>query len=90
MIKIKQLAWDDWNVRHIKKHKVTTSEVEEVCKTAKKALRTYRERLLVLGTTKKKRFLTVILISKGKGKYYDITARDMSKKERKLFQNDQD
>ncbi len=57
MIKIKQLAWDDWNVGHIKKHKVATSEVEEVCKTAKKALRTYKGRLLVLGRTKKEEII---------------------------------
>lgn len=88
MIKIGQLIWDDWNVEHIKKHKVAMDEVEEVCKTAKKALKAYKGRLLVLGKTKKKRLLTVVLAPEDKGKYYVVTARDMSRKERRTL-NDQ-
>lgn len=80
---IKQLIWDDWNVKHIGKHKVTVDEIEETCRSVKKALKTYQGRLVILGKTKKDRLLTVILAPKGKNKYYAVTARDTSKKERR-------
>ena len=85
MIRIKQLIWDDWNIDHIKKHKVSVDEVEEACKAAKKTLKTYQSRLIVLSRTKKNRLLTIVLAPAGKGKYYLVTARDMSQKERRLL-----
>ena len=85
MIEIKQLIWDDWNVKHISKHKISVSEVEEICRLAKKSLRTYKGRLIVLEKTKKGRLLTVVLAPEDKGKYYVVTARDMSKKERRFL-----
>ena len=85
MIKIRQLIWDDWNIEHVNKHKVKVNEVEEVCKLATKSLKTYKERLIVLGKTKKGRLLTIVLSPEDKDKYYVVTARDMSKKERRFF-----
>lgn len=85
MTRIKQLIWDDWNVEHISGHKVSVDEVEEVCRLSTEALKTYKERLVILGKTKKGRLLTIVLGPKGKGKYYIVTARDMSKKERRIF-----
>lgn len=85
MIKIKHLLWDDWNVEHIKKHKVNVNEVEEVCRAIAKSLKTYKKRLIVLGKTKKGRLLTVVLAPEGGGKYYVVTARNVSKKERRLI-----
>ena len=57
MIKIERLIWDNWNIKHIGKHKVTTDEVGEAA-------------------------------PKGKNKYYVVTVRDTSKKERRIL-NDQ-
>lgn len=85
MIKIKQLVWDEWNVEHIRRHKVSAEEVEEVCRRPTKTLKTYRERLIVLGKTKKGRLLTVVLAPKGKNKYYVVTTRDTSRKERRFL-----
>ena len=88
MVKVKQLVWDNWNIKHIKKHKVSVKEIEEACKKPRKALRTYEGRLLVLGETRKQRELTIVLAPEQKDKYYVVTARDMSKKEKRLL-NDQ-
>ena len=85
MIKIRQLIWDDWNVKHISSHKVSPREVEEACKLIKKIFKTYKERLIILGKTKKGRLITVVLAKESKGKYYVVTARDISKKERRLL-----
>jgi len=85
MVKIKRLIWDEWNVEHIKRHKVRVNEVEEVCRSAIKVLRAYKERLIILGKTKKGRLLTVVLAPKVKSQYYVVTARNMSRKERNLL-----
>ncbi len=88
MIRIKQLIWDDWNVEHIKKHQVSVGETEEVCRQPVKTLKTYKGRLIILGKTKKGRLLTMVLVPEGRGRYYVVTAREMSKKERRML-NDQ-
>lgn len=89
MVRIRRLVWNDWNVKDIKKHKVTVKEVEEVSQSETKSLKSYQGRLLVLGRTKNNRLLTVVLVPEGKDKYYVVTARDMSQKERRYYQNDQ-
>lgn len=89
MVRIKSLVWDNWNVEHIGKHKVSLSEVEIALKDKqKKALKTYKGRLLVLGRAKK-RLLSIVLALEEKQNYYVVTARDMSKKERRFYGHDQ-
>jgi len=85
MIKIRELIWDEWNVNHIKRHNITRGEVEELCKGKYKRQPTYGKRYLILGRIKSGRALTVIFAREKPGRYYVITARDMSKKERKQF-----
>lgn len=71
MVKVKDLVWDEWNVDHIAKHRVTPVQVEIALKDKqKKVLKTYQQRLL-----------TVVLAPESKQQYYVVTARDMSKKE---------
>jgi len=84
MIKVKSLVWDEWNIEHIKKHKIEVDEAEEVCKKPEKTLLSYKERLIVLGKTKKQKLLTIVLAPMIKNKYYVVTARAMSRKERRL------
>ncbi len=88
MVQIKALVWDEWNSEHIKKHHVSIEEVEELCQGYYKNLPTYGERYLILGRTKAGRALTIVLARQKPGVYYLITARDMSKKERRLFLNE--
>jgi len=40
---------------------------------------------LIFGRTKEDRLLTICLAKEANGKYYVVTARDMSKKERREF-----
>lgn len=84
MLKIRQLIWDSWNVEHIK-NKVEVIEVEDICHSPIRSFKTYNKRLVILGGNKKGRLLTIILASKSPGKYYVVTARDASKKERRLI-----
>lgn len=85
MIQIKKILWDDWNTEHIKKHEVTVYEVEEICSGKYKEQLTYSNRIMVLGRTIGGRALAIILSEQQNGEYYVVTARDMSKKERKKF-----
>ncbi|MEI8067997.1 MAG: BrnT family toxin [Candidatus Shapirobacteria bacterium] len=82
---IRELIWDDWNVEHIKKHNVCVIEVEEACFKLIKSFKSYQNRLIILGETKNNRLLTLVLIKKSEENYYVVTARDMSRKERRLI-----
>lgn len=81
-IKIKQLIWDEFNVEHIKKHKVTVSEVEAVGRNILTHEQTKLGRYLVIGRIGS-RILAVIIKRKRIGVYYPITARDAAKRERR-------
>jgi len=82
---IEELIWDEWNVEHIKKHSVSVGEIEEACDLVIKTYKSYQNRLIVLGKTKDNRLITIVLMKKSKGSYYVVTARDMSRKEKKLI-----
>ncbi len=75
MIKIRRLVWDSWNSQHIKKHAIFKFEVEQAVQKSVRVFKTYNQH----------RLLTVILVLVKKDYYYVITARDCSKKERKLI-----
>lgn len=85
MIRVNELIWDEWNTKHIKKHGVAKEEVEELCQGKYRQQPTYSERYLILGRIKSGRALTVVLAREKPGKYYVVTARDISKKERRRF-----
>ena len=81
MIVVNGLIWDNWNKNHIAEHEVTTEEVEEVCHGKFKAIQSYRERIQIIGKTKKGRKLIIVLSPEdknlnvyGDGIYYPITA----------------
>lgn len=82
---IEELIWDDWNVDHIKKHNVSVLEVQESCEKVIEGFESYKNRLIILGKTKSDRLLTIVLIEQNKKSYYVVTARDMSRKERRLI-----
>lgn len=74
----------------IARHNVAPEEVEEIChgdpivQTGKKG------RKLIIGPTKQKRIVLVVLDHEGKGRYYPVTARDASRKERKLYKQEKE
>ena len=78
---VKELVWDDWNLEHIKKHGISSEEVEQARKIIYHR-RAYGGKYLATGRSGK-RLITMVLRHKSPGKYYVITARDASKKERK-------
>jgi len=81
----KKLVWDHWNKDHIKKHSVSIREVEEVYNNHIIQVESYKNRLLILGKTKQDRLLTVVCSHELQDDLYVVSARDMSKKERRIY-----
>lgn len=83
-IKIKQLIWNDWNLSHIAKHKLTKTEVETAIVNIQSHKEGYNKRIILLGRCNK-RILAIIAAKEKNYQYYIVTARDAGKKERKLI-----
>ena len=82
-IRKKDLVWDDWNIKHIKKHNVTKDEVEESFENLVVYRKGYKKRLMLIGRSGG-RILSVVVAKDNLGSYYVVTARDADKKERRL------
>jgi len=80
-----KLIWNEWNIEHIKKHDVSVDEVEEVFKSKKITKQSYLDRNIILGKTKKERLLTVVISTEKQKNPYVVSARNMSKKERRHY-----
>jgi hypothetical protein len=81
-IKMKELIWDDWNLEHIKKHCLSVEEVVQASKIIIYHRSTYQKRYLVICRGEAK-LITLIIKRKGQGKYYLVTARNSSRKEKR-------
>lgn len=79
---VNELIWDEWNIEHIKKHDVGVAEAEDAGYHFVYHQVTYDGRYLAIGRTGY-RILTLVLRRLSTGKYYPVSVRDSSKKERK-------
>lgn len=79
--------WTDESEQHIwARHAVTPQEVEEVVNTRPRLVEPGRDDTEeVFGTTDAGRYLVVILAEALDGRYYVVTARDMTDTERRSF-----
>lgn len=80
-----KLIWDEWNEKHIKKHDVCIKEIEEAIKAKILETKSYLNRVVIYGKTKKNRLLTIIISYAKQKEPYVVSARDMSRKERKDY-----
>jgi uncharacterized DUF497 family protein len=82
------LVWDSWNLEHIKKHNVSKYEVEIAFKDKKLITESYRGRTVLISKTKRGRLLTIALSFEKQKDAYVVSARDASKKERKIYNDE--
>ena len=83
MLRITSLTWDEDNVEHIGRHRVSPEEVEDVCYSANKiATRSREGRVAIRGQTGDGRYLLVILLPQGGGSHHPVTARDLTRQEK--------
>ena len=80
-----KLIWDHWNKGHIKKHRVSVKEVGEIFRIREVVKKSYKGRLIVVGRTNKKRFLTLVISFGRKNQAYVVSARDSGRKERRVY-----
>lgn len=76
--------WDKNNLDHILTHDVIPADVEEACINKPYVRKTSDKRYLVYGITDNGRYLFVVGVSKGRGVFRAITARDMTAREKSL------
>jgi len=83
-MKIRGFTWNDQNIKHIARHHLTPDEVEEVFLDA--IFRKGREsRLIVYGISNVGRYIFIVAAIKPGGLIRVITARDMTKSERRYY-----
>jgi uncharacterized DUF497 family protein len=94
LVVVRRLEWDEWNLEHVVKHGVTPSEVEEACHGHPLEFRrSYKNRLIVIGTTENGRIISVVLgqvPDAAPGVYYVFTARPPDRKERRFYEQAQE
>ncbi|OGH20018.1 MAG: hypothetical protein A3D74_01345 [Candidatus Levybacteria bacterium RIFCSPHIGHO2_02_FULL_37_13] len=83
--------WDDANTEHIARHNVTPAEAEEIFFDTKNVLNEdikhsiVENRFITIGKTKEGRLLYQVFTKRG-NKIRVISARDINKKEVKLYE----
>lgn len=89
MVLVRRLIWDEWTVAHIARHEVTPDEAIEVCFGDPITLEGHTGRLLLIGPTKAKRMLTVVVDpEEEEGVYTIVTARPAARKERRIYKSE--
>jgi len=88
---IHELLWPMDRVEHIARHGITPDEVEEVCLGRPLILRAKSQgespAYYVLGQSKQGRYLFAVILRFADGKGFPVTARPMTPKERRRYQD---
>lgn len=84
---LRESVWDEENLEHVARHGVTLREVDEVMFNPVTMTRptAHPLRALLVGQTKTRRLLTVVLARVGENQGRCITARPASRMERTVF-----
>ena len=91
--KVIEFEWDEANIAHIAKHDVLPKEAEEIFFDKNNAQdediehSTVEDRFLIIGKTKKGRFLYQIYTIRGE-KIRVISSRSINKKEVKIYEKE--
>lgn len=86
-MRILGFEWDDANLDHIARHGVDAEEVEETLVARPVIRRTHHGYYLWFGQSEAGLHLTVVVTVKAGGIARVITARDMSKREKKSYRH---
>jgi len=82
-----EIVWDDDSAHHIiMRHNVYPYEVDEVIESHDYLVIKGRKRTYyIYGQTESGRYLFIVLTPKGRGLYRVLSARDMTKKDRRYY-----
>ena len=82
---VTRLIFDERGEEHIARHSVTEEEVRQACESGPLVRRERRRRLVVYGHTDAGRYMIVVLAPPVGGAFYVLTAREMSRTERRRY-----
>lgn len=84
---MREIGWTEWAEDHIARHGVVPEEVEQTVFSHPRYVTPGRHgSLLVYGRTDSGRALLVVLSESGNGTNFVVTARNMTKRERLMFE----
>jgi hypothetical protein len=84
---VPEIRWTEQSEDHIARHRVAPGDVEQVVHSRPRLVARGREATtLVFGTTDGGRHLVVVLADAEDGRWYVVTARDMTDSEKRAFQ----
>ena len=81
VVRIQKIIWDEFTIDHIKKHRVTVSEVEKVIYSDAYEIDGHSGKKILVNRVRL-RIISVVVLMKG-NKLTIVTARDSNKDERK-------
>lgn len=85
-MRFEELRWTPWSEEHISRHAVRPEEVEEVLFDPPRWVASGRGgATLVYGRTSVGRRLLVVVVHEGDGMVFVVTAREMTKSEKRTF-----
>ena len=90
-MRLRQLLWDEWNEAHVARHRVTPAEVEEVVFGERTRFFEAPDgrRVLAFGPTARGRHLLVVTDAPSRGgSAYVVTARPMTTRELRAFEEE--
>lgn len=85
-MRVLDLEEDPERAEHIARHHVVWEEIEDVVFGKHTTERVREGKYGLVGQTSDGRYLTVILVPRGRGVYAVITARDSTEQERRRYQ----
>lgn len=81
----REYEWDDINIEHIARHRVIPQEVEESCFNEPLVMGPGKNKYIIYGRSDSGRYLFIVVVYRTKARGRVITARDMTKSERGLY-----
>jgi uncharacterized protein len=79
--------WNEWNIEHVARHRVTPEAAEEVVQAATSPYprRIADDKLLVWGASQQGELLQVIFVLDEDGSIYVLHARPLTERERRRY-----
>lgn len=82
------LIWDEWNIEHIARHGVARDEAMEVFSSRFIVLHGHDGRFIIVGQSTGGRALSIVVEPEDEWKYYVVTARSASRRERRIHREE--
>lgn len=87
-LRITDFEWDDANIEHIGRHRVSPDKAEQVLQNRPVVRRSRSGRYVAIGQTDEGRYLVVVFEVRRAGRARVVTARPAQSEERRLYRRE--